>query len=229
MIIAATAEEENSGENGIQSILEDLPAIDFAIVGEPTQMKMAIAEKGLLVLDGYAYGVAGHVAHGTTSNAIHNALKDIEIIKSLKFPDVSETLGEVKVNVTQINAGKQHNVLPAECHFVVDARVNECYTNQEVFALINDKTRSHIKARSFDLNPSFIPLDHPFVQIGIEYGLEYYGSPTLSDQVYIKVPSLKMGPGDSLRSHAPDEFIYIKEIEEGIEIYRDLLTKLLKS
>lgn len=227
LIIAATAEEENSGNNGIKSILAQLPVIDFAVVGEPTEMNIAVAEKGLLVIDGYAQGISGHAAHNNTDNAIYNALKDIDWIKNHRFPKTSDLLGRVKMSVTQINAGDQHNVVPGICHFVIDVRVNENYTNQEIFDIINNNTKSKLKARSFNLNSSSISLNHPIILAGIHLGKCVYGSPTLSDQVNLNCPSLKMGPGVSARSHSADEFIYLKEIEEGINTYINLFNEIL--
>ena len=227
LVIATTAEEENSGPNGLSSLIKNLPSIDFAIVGEPTGMNLAIAEKGLLVIDGLAKGTAGHSAHPNDDNAIYNALKDIGWIEQYQFSKVSETLGPVKMTVAQINAGQQHNVVPDQCQFVVDVRVNECYSNEEVFAIIDEHTQSEMKARSFRLNSSSIPLDNPFVQAGVKLGRSTYGSPTLSDQAILSCPSVKFGPGDSTRSHQADEYIYLKEIEEGIELYIKLLNEIL--
>ena len=227
LVIAATAEEESSGDNGILAVLPLLPEIDFAVVGEPTKMQMAVAEKGLLVIDGYAPGIGGHAAHENTENAIYNALQDINWIRSYAFPEVSPVLGKVKMSVTQIEAGTQHNVVPASCHFVVDVRVNECYSNEEVFDVIDIHTRSKMVSRSFKLNSSSIPLDHPIVKAGEQLRLEKYGSPTLSDQANLTCPSLKMGPGDSLRSHSADEFIMLEELERGIDIYIAVFEKLL--
>jgi acetylornithine deacetylase len=227
LVVAATAEEENSGALGLNSLLEELPQPDFAIVGEPTQMQMAIAEKGLLVLDGYAPGIAGHAAHDNTDNAIYKALADIDWIRKYQFPKESPLLGKVKMTVTQIDAGSEHNVVPATCHFVVDIRVNECYKNQEIFDLIQKNTKSEMMARSFNLNPSFINPNHPIVLAGKKWGREIYGSPTLSDQSVLSCPSLKMGPGDSRRSHQADEFIVIHEIEEGIHLYINILNDIL--
>jgi acetylornithine deacetylase len=228
LIIAATAEEENSGSNGIKRLLPILPKIDFALVGEPTEMQLAIAEKGLLVIDAYADGIAGHAAHDNTENAIYKAVQDIEWIKSFEFPEKSDFLGGVKMSVTQINAGEQHNLVPAECHFVIDVRVNECYTNQQVLKCIDTNTSSKLKARSFNLNSSSIPFEHPIVKAGINLGRQVYGSPTLSDQANLNCPSLKLGPGKSSRSHSSNEFIYINEIEEGITLYINLVNNLLK-
>ncbi|MEQ8242613.1 M20 family metallo-hydrolase [Fulvivirga sp.] len=228
LVIAATAEEENSGPNGLVSLKNELPSIDFAIVGEPTGMHLAIAEKGLLVIDGIAKGTAGHSAHPNDDNAIYNALKDIQWIEQYQFPKVSDLLGPVKMTVTQINAGQQHNVVPDNCQFVVDVRVNECYSNEEVFDIINKNTKSEMAARSFRLNSSSIPVDHPFVQAGVKLGRQTYGSPTLSDQAILTCPSVKLGPGDSTRSHQADEYIYLNEVEEGIGLYIKMLNEIIK-
>jgi len=227
LVIAITAEEENSGSLGLESILKKLPPIEFAIVGEPTQMNLAIAEKGLLVIDGYAEGVSGHAAHDNTVNAIYNALEDINWIRNFHFPKTSELLGKVKMSVTQINAGEQHNVVPAECHFVIDVRINEKYDNKEIFDFINQHTKSKLVPRSFKLNSSGIQIQHPIVQAGLKLGRTTYGSPTLSDQAVLTCPSLKMGPGISTRSHQADEFVFLSEIEEGINIYIQLFEKIL--
>ena len=227
LIIVASAEEESSGQNGLNSVLPLLPKIDFAIVGEPTLMQLAIAEKGLLVLDCYAHGKAGHAAHGLGDNAIYKAMEAIKWIKTFQFPKESETLGKVKMTVTQINAGSQHNVIPADCHFVVDVRVTDKYSNQEVLDIINEHMDVEIKPRSLRLNSSSISAEHPIIKAGVSMGRDIYGSPTLSDQAVLSCTSLKLGPGDSLRSHTADEFIYIHEIKEGIQIYIDLLSKIL--
>ncbi len=227
LILAATAEEENSGNKGIRSLLLELPVISFAVVGEPTEMQLAIAEKGLLVIDGYADGIAGHAAHSNTENAIYNALEDIDLIRNYTFPKESHSLGKVKMNVTQINAGTQHNAVPAVCHFVVDVRVNDCYSNQEIFDTIASNTKSKLVARSFNLNSSSIPVEHPIVHAGIKLGLKTYGSPTLSDQANLSCPSLKLGPGKSERSHSANEYIYMDEINEGINIYIELFNQIL--
>lgn len=227
IILSATAEEENSGDNGIASILDTLPDIDFAIVGEPTAMNLAIAEKGLIVIDGCAKGIPGHAAHTNTVNPIHKANKDINWIKKYKFPLESEFLGEVKMSVTQINAGQQHNVVPAECNFVIDVRVNDKYTNRQVFEIIEANCESQLVPRSFKLNSSSIPKGHEIVSAGLKHGREIYGSPTLSDQARLIFPSLKLGPGESVRSHSADEFILISEIEEGIDLYITILNEIL--
>lgn len=228
LILAVTAEEEISGDNGLRSILSELPILDFAIVGEPTEMQLAISEKGLLVIDAYAEGISGHAAHDNTLNAISQAMKDIEWLHLYKFPKQSDTLGEVKMSVTQIQAGTQHNVIPASCHFVIDVRFNDKYTNKEVFECINQHTKSKLVARSFKHNSSSIAISHPIVQSGISLGRTTYGSATLSDQTVLTCASLKLGPGVSSRSHTADEFIYLQEIKEGIELYIKILQPLLK-
>jgi acetylornithine deacetylase len=223
LIMAATAEEEISGANGIAALLPELGQIDFAIVGEPTQMRMAIAEKGLMVIDGEARGLAGHAAREEGVNAIYIALEDIQLIRNLELERVSALLGKVKMSVTQIEAGKQHNVVPDSCRFVIDVRTNECYRNEEVFDLLQSKVQSELKARSFRLNSSGIALEHPLVQSGLQLGLPYFGSPTLSDQALMPFPSLKIGPGDSARSHTADEYIRLSEIRAGIALYSQLI------
>jgi acetylornithine deacetylase len=227
LILAATAEEEVSGKNGIESILSELGKLDLAIVGEPTQMQMAVAEKGLMVLDCKASGVSGHAARNEGINAIYKAIPDIEWFRSFEFDLKSELLGSVKMSVTQINAGSQHNVVPDVCTYVVDVRTNECYRNEEALQVIKKHVKnSEVVARSTRINSSFMPMEHPLVQKGLALGLTYYGSPTTSDQALIPCISIKIGPGDSARSHTADEFIYIKEIERGIEIYIMLLSGL---
>lgn len=227
LILLASAEEENSGDYGIRSMVPIMPEIDFAIIGEPTLMHLAIAEKGLLVLDCYAHGTAGHAAHIRGNNSIYNAIKAIGWFESYKFSKVSETLHDTKMTVTQINAGSQHNVVPSTCHFVVDIRVNDLYSNKEVLDLVKEHVEVEVKERSLNLNSSSIPKDHDIVLAGINMGREVYGSPTLSDQANLSCPSLKLGPGDSLRSHTADEFIYEKEIFEGIELYIKILKEIL--
>ncbi len=226
LIYAASAEEEISGPNGMVSILDDLGVIDLAIVGEPTGMQMAIAEKGLMVLDCTAQGKSGHAAREEGENAIYKAISDIEKIRNYRFEKTSDILGPVKMTVTVINAGSQHNVIPDSCSFVVDVRTNEHYSNQEAFEMISELIDSDVKPRSFRLNSSGIPVDHPMVKRGISLGLNCYGSPTTSDQAVIPYPSIKIGPGDSARSHTADEYILLSELEEGFRIYVDLLTNL---
>lgn len=225
-ILATTAEEEISGKNGIEILLPHLPKIDFAIVGEPTQMNMAVAEKGLLVLDCTAHGKAGHAAREEGDNAIYKAIQDIEWFRTYKFNKVSDLLGPMKMSVTIINAGSQHNVIPSECKFTVDVRVNELYTFEEVLEIINQNVQSDVQPRSIRLRSSAIALDHPLVQAGIKLGIKYFGSPTTSDKALMPFPALKMGPGDSARSHTADEFIYVDEIKEGIELYIQLLNEI---
>jgi acetylornithine deacetylase/succinyl-diaminopimelate desuccinylase-like protein len=226
LILAATAEEEISGSGGIESIWSALPAIDFAIVGEPTRCKMAIAEKGLLVLDCIAHGKAGHAAREEGVNAIYKALKDVEWFRTYQFQKISEALGVVKMSVTSIHAGKQHNVVPEECSFVVDVRVTDSYTLEEVLNTIQQNISSEVTPRSLRLRPSGISKDHIAVQAANRLGISTYGSPTTSDQTLIPVPSVKLGPGDSARSHTADEFIYVAEIKQGIETYIKLLNEI---
>lgn len=226
LIFAASAEEENSGINGFEAIKSYLPDIAFAIVGEPTRMEVAIAEKGLLVLDCVAYGKSGHAARNEGENALYKAINDIQILKNFSFEKVSDVLGPVKITVTQIEAGSQHNVVPDICHFVVDVRTNEFYSNQVVFETISGLITSEVQPRSFRLNSSGIPVDHPFAIKAKEMGIRCYGSPTTSDQAIMPWPSVKIGPGDSARSHTADEYILKSEITEGIERYILLLEGL---
>ncbi|OIP81874.1 MAG: acetylornithine deacetylase [Porphyromonadaceae bacterium CG2_30_38_12] len=227
LIFAATAEEEVSGSNGIESLLAELPAIHFAVVGEPTQMQVAVAEKGLMVLDCIAYGKAGHAARNEGYNAIYKALADIAWFQQYHFPKVSSLLGEVKMSVTQIQAGTQHNVVPAQCSFVVDIRSNEMYSNDEILSEIKSHLGCHVTARSTRLSSTATPLDHAFVKRALELNLSLYGSPTLSDQALMPFPSVKIGPGNSARSHTADEYIATSEIEEGIALYIQLLDGLV--
>lgn len=226
IIYAATAEEEISGFNGIEAIWDKLGKIDFVVVGEPTQMQMAIAEKGLMVIDCVSKGISSHVAHSGGVNAIDMAIDDIHWLHTHKFDKCSDLLGAVKMTVTQINGGKQHNVIPDECRFVVDVRSNELYSNEELFSVISQNIKSSAKARSFRLNSSSIEISHPFVQSGLMESLTYYGSPTTSDQGVIQCKSIKMGPGDSKRSHTDDEFVFLEEIKSGIYIYINVLQNL---
>ncbi len=226
LIYCASAEEEISGEHGVASILNQLGKIDLAIVGEPTQMQIAIAEKGLIVLDCEAKGKSGHAARNEGENAIYKAIKDIQILEAYRFPLESEVLGPVKMTVTQIEAGQQHNVVPDSCRFVVDVRTNEHYSNEEAFQIIKGLIQSEVRPRSFRLNSSGINADHPLVQSGLKMGLQIYGSPTTSDQAVIPYPSIKMGPGDSARSHTANEYILVTEISDGIATYIRLLEGL---
>lgn len=222
-ILAATAEEENSGKNGVVAVLSELGKIDFAIVGEPTEMKMAVAEKGLMVVDCTAKGKAGHAARDVGENAIANALQDIEWIHSYKFPKVSEFLGPVKMTCTIISAGSQHNVIPDTCKFTIDVRTTDSYTNEETLEIIRQHIQSEAVPRSTRLNATGIAKNHLLVQAANHLGIETFGSATSSDMPLLKVPAVKMGPGKSERSHTADEFIFLKEIEEGIKIYIHLL------
>jgi acetylornithine deacetylase len=227
LVFAATSEEEISGANGIESILPGIGNIDFAIIGEPTGMQMAVAEKGLLVLDCVAYGKTGHAARDEGENAIYKALKDIEWFKNYRFEKESAMLGPLKMNVTRINAGEQHNIIPGECHFTVDIRLTEDYTHEEVLDLIRKHISSEVKPRSNRIKPSSISITHPIVKAGLSVGLKTYGSPTTSDKALIPFPSLKIGPGDSARSHSADEYIYLVEIKDGIRTYIEMLDRLL--
>src|SRR5699024_1818723 len=229
LVLAATGEEEISGDNGLVSILGKIPEIDCAIVGEPTQMRMAVAEKGLMVLECTARGVSGHAARDEGENAIYTALRDIEWLRTYQFDKISDMLGPVKMTATVIEGGSQHNVVPDTCMFTVDVRSTDAHDNAEILNVIDQHMASEITARSIRLNPSFIPLDHPIVRSGDKLGLEQYGSPTLSDQSILPVPSLKIGPGKSARSHTPDEFIRLGEIKEGINIYITLLDAVITS
>jgi len=228
LVIVASAEEESSGENGLNSMLPVIPKVDVAIVGEPTLMNLAVAEKGLVVFDAIVKGTPSHAAHPNLDNAIYNTIPILEWFRNYTFDKSSEALGEVKLTVTQINAGKQHNAVPADVKLVVDVRVNDKYSNQEIVDILQKEAPcDSIIPRSIKLNSSSIPIDHPLVIAGIEIGRSTYGSPTLSDQAVLSCPSLKLGPGDSTRSHSADEFIYLNEIEEGIKIYIELLEKVL--
>ncbi len=227
ILLAATAEEEISGGNGIEALLPMLRNIDFAIVGEPTQMQMAIAEKGLMVVDCMAYGRSGHAARDEGVNAIYNAMDDIQWISTHSFPKVSQMLGPVKMNVTLINAGTQHNVIPATCAFTVDIRINDCYTHEEVLEIIREHVSCEVVPRGMRLKSTFINHDHPIVVAGLNMGLQPFGSSTLSDKALMPFPAIKMGPGDSARSHIADEFIYLEDIRKGIEIYIQILNEVL--
>ncbi|MBQ4228656.1 MAG: M20/M25/M40 family metallo-hydrolase, partial [Bacteroidaceae bacterium] len=223
LVFLASAEEEVSGKDGIESVLPLLPKIDVALVGEPTGMQPAIAEKGLMVLDVTAHGKAGHAARDEGENAIYKALEDIEWFRNYKWEKISPLLGPVKMTVTIVNAGTQHNVVPDTCTFTVDVRSNECYTNRELFDEIGKNVKSEVKARSFRLGSSSIDVNHPLVQKIIGLGGKPFGSPTLSDQALMPFPSLKLGPGDSKRSHSADEFVDFCEIQQAIETYLKLL------
>ncbi|MFA6152402.1 MAG: M20 family metallo-hydrolase [Chitinophagaceae bacterium] len=227
LLFAATAEEEISGENGMEAVLTLIDNIDCAIVGEPTLMDAAIAEKGLMVLDCMTLGVSGHAAREEGQNAIYKAIKDIAWIKNFKFPKVSELLGSVKMSVTQIEAGSQHNVVPDCCRFTIDVRVNEHYTLEEILTIIKQNINCEVIPRSLRLRSSNIPKEHPLVKAALKSGSNYFGSATLSDKALMPFPALKIGPGDSARSHTADEFIYTVEIENGIRAYIEILNQLL--
>lgn len=226
LIFAASAEEEVSGQNGIESLMKELPEISFAIVGEPTGMQPAVAEKGLMVLDGVVTGKAGHAARDEGDNAIYKAIPAIEWFHTFVFPKVSELLGPVKMTVTQVNAGTQHNVVPDKCTFVVDVRSNELYSNAELLDEIRQQVNCNITPRSTRLGSTATPVGHPVVAKCLEMGLMPFGSPTLSDQTLLTCPSLKMGPGQSARSHTADEFIFVEEINEALTVYFELLDGL---
>lgn len=227
LALAITAEEEISGRGGIESILPELPPVEVAIVGEPTGTQLAVAEKGLLVLDCTAHGTAGHAAREEGDNAIYRAMKDMEWFRTFRFEKVSETLGPVKMTVTVVNAGEQHNVVPAECHFTVDVRVTDAYTHEEILGVIRAHVTSEVIPRSVRMRASSISKDHPLVKAGVAMGKTLYGSPTTSDQALIPAPSVKCGPGDSARSHSADEFIYLREISEGIRTYIGMLEQVI--
>jgi len=225
--LAATAEEEISGVDGLEYVLPDLGELDFALVGEPTLMNLAIAERGLLVLDCSVHGKAGHAAREEGDNAIYKALKDIEWFRDYRFSKVSEVFGPLKMSVTIINAGSQHNVVPALCTFTVDVRVTDAYTNEEVLKIIKTNVDCDVKPRSTRLKPSSIDKEHLIVKSGLALGRTTYGSPTTSDQALLSIPSLKIGPGDSARSHMADEYVFVEEINEGIRLYIDLLKPVI--
>lgn len=226
LIVAITAEEENSGALGLESLLSELGELSVAIVGEPTKMQAAVAERGLMVIDCIAHGKAGHAARNEGDNAIMHAIKDIEWFNSYRFERESELLGPVKMTTTIIAAGSQHNVVPAECKFTVDIRSTDAYTNQELVEIIKSSIRSEVIPRSTRLSPSAIALDHPLVVAAKALGRETFISPTTSDQALLSIPSLKMGVGDSARSHSADEYVLLSEIKEGIELYINMLETL---
>ncbi|NQU51471.1 MAG: M20 family metallo-hydrolase, partial [Bacteroidetes bacterium] len=226
LVFGASAEEEISGRRGMEILLPQIAPIDFAIIGEPTKMELAIAEKGLLVLDCYAHGKSGHAARNEGENALYKAMEDIQKLRDFEFEKVSAVLGKAKITVTQIEAGTQHNVVPDTCHFVVDVRTNEHYLNKEAAVIIDNLIKSEVKPRSVRLNSSGISEHHPFARLVKSKGINIYGSPTTSDQAIISCLSVKMGPGDSARSHTADEYIYKSEIFTGIERYIELLEEL---
>jgi acetylornithine deacetylase len=223
LVFLASAEEETSGKKGVPIVLPELPEIDFAIVGEPTSMDLAIAERGLIVLDCVAHGESGHAARNEGENALYKAMKDIEWFRTFEFDQVSEVLGSINMTVTMIKAGSQHNVVPDECRFVVDVRPNEFYTNQEVVEIIREHVDCEVTPRSTNLNASGVDMNHAVVNKARELGIRTYGSKTMSDQVHMAFDSVKIGPGNTHRSHTADEYIYLDEIREGIKTYIELL------
>lgn len=225
----ASAEEEVSGKNGIEEAYKHIGEMSFAIVGEPTLLDLAVAEKGLMVLDCTVRGVSGHAARDEGENAIYKAMEAIEWFKRFEFPKESTHLGPVKMSVTLVQAGTQHNVVPDVCTFVVDVRTTDVYSNLEVLEMIKAHVEVHVDVapRSTRLNPSSIDLLHPIVLSGLALGARTYGSPTMSDQALLPIPSIKVGPGDSSRSHTADEFIYLKEIDKGVRFYVELLKKII--
>ena len=228
IVFVGSVEEESSGPNGLNSMLSIIPNIDFAIVGEPTLMDLAIAEKGLVVFDAKVKGTPGHVAHPNSNNSVYKLIEVLSWFRDFKFEKLSPVLGEVKMTVSQVNGGKQHNVIPAEIDLVVDVRVNDKYSNQEIYDILKKESPcDEIIPRSLRLNSSSISQEHPLIKAGVALGKATYGSPALSDQAVLSCPSLKLGPGDSARSHSADEFIYIKEIEEGVAFYISILQNIL--
>ena len=224
LIYLASAEEEVSGKDGVERVLPLLPKIDVAIVGEPTGMQPAIAEKGLMVIDGYTKGVSGHAARNEGVNAIYKALDDLVWLRDYKFRKESPLLGFSKMTVTQVESGTQHNVIPDSLHFVIDVRTNEYYQNEFVFSFLQKHMQNSIlKARSFRLHSSSIPTDHPLVKRCVELGMKPFGSPTLSDQALMPFPSFKLGPGESSRSHSANEYIRISEIERALDTYLKII------
>ncbi len=226
LVFAATAEEETSGPKGFSSIVSQLPPIALAIVGEPTRMELAVAEKGLLVLDCIARGVSGHAAREEGVNALYRAIDDITALRKLSFDKVSDLLGPVKITITQIEAGSQHNVVPDSCRFVVDVRTNEYYSNEMAYTLIAAAVNAEVTPRSLRLNSSGLPDNHPLVERAKFLGIPCYGSPTTSDQAVMPWPSVKIGPGDSARSHTADEYIFMSEMAAGFEVYLNLIDQL---
>ena len=227
IILLASAEEERSGPNGIKSIMPILPEIELAIVGEPTLMNIAVAEKGLIVFDLIVKGTSSHAAHKNLDNPIYKAIDIINKISKIKFEKKSNLLDDVKLTVTQINAGIQHNVVPAEVKLVLDARINDKYTNTEIYNVLKDELDCELVPRNLDLNSSSIPENHKIIKAGNKLGFTKYGSPTLSDQAKIKCNSIKLGPGDSTRSHTADEFIYVDEIKNGVKKYIELIEEYI--
>lgn len=228
IIFGASAEEEITGINGIELLLKHIPNIDLAIVGEPTLLNLAIAEKGLVVVEAICHGKSGHAAREEGENALYKAIDDIAFLKSYQFDKVSELLGPVKMSVTMINAGTQHNVVPDQCQYTIDIRLNEHYEGEKVIEELSKHLNADLRPKSFRIRPSFIPEEHLLIKAGKSLKKSCYGSPTTSDQALIPCPSLKCGPGDSARSHSADEYIYINEIHEGIDFYINLIQEFFK-
>lgn len=228
LVFAASAEEEISGKNGMEYLFPLLPKIDFAIVGEPTLMKIAVAERGLMVLDVECAGIAGHAARNEGINALYLAMEDIQWFRNFKFKKSSPEIGPINMTVTGIESGTQHNVVPDNCKFMVDIRINDCYSNQEVLQIVKQNVKGKVAARSTRLNSSGVGKDHPIRKVATKLNIETYGSPTMSDQALIPCESIKMGPGDSSRSHTADEFIFIKELQDAPALYISVLEELGK-
>ncbi len=228
-LFLATVEEERNGQGGMKLAVQSLPKVDVALIGEPTGMQPAVAEKGLMVLDFTVHGKAGHAARNEGINALYRATELIEKLRAFKFDKVSDLLGPVKFTITMINAGTQHNVIPDTCTFTADVRTNEMYSNHEVFEIIKGLLPEwcDVQARSFNLNSSRIDASHPIIRKAVSMGLVPYGSPTLSDQAILDCPSFKMGPGDSARSHTADEYIGLQELEYALPVYMKLLDELI--
>ncbi|HPG55012.1 MAG TPA: M20 family metallo-hydrolase [Candidatus Enterocola sp.] len=227
LILALSAQEEVSGKDGIECLLNELPKIDFAIVGEPTGMRLAIAEKGLMVLDCVAHGISGHAARDEGDNAIYKAMKDVEWFRTFEFPKISDTLGKVKMSVTIVNAGTQHNVVPDTCSFTVDVRLTDCYSHEDVLSIVRKSVSCDVTPRSMRLRPSGVPLSNFFVKRYLATGGSVFGSSTMSDQALMPFASVKIGPGDSARSHTADEYIELSEIFKAVDIYYNLLDGLI--
>ncbi|MDP2187250.1 MAG: M20/M25/M40 family metallo-hydrolase [Sphingobacteriaceae bacterium] len=223
----ASAEEENSGSGGVELVWSHLPAIDFALVGEPTSGELAVAEKGLLVVDATVHGQAGHAAREEGDNALYKALADLEWVRNYRFERLSDTLGPVKMTATIIAAGSQHNVVPGTCRYTLDIRLNDCYTHEEVLEILQKHLLAELQPRSCRLRPSHLPSGHPLRLQAEKLGMHCYGSPTTSDQALMPVPSAKLGPGDSARSHTANEFIYVEQLQAGVALYSRLLQPLL--
>lgn len=227
LVLAAVAEEECSGEKGVAALLPHLPTLDGALVGEPTGLRMAVAEKSLIVVDCTAVGRSGHAARDEGENAIYKAVRDIRAIERYEFPRVSDTLGKVKMTVTMVSAGTQHNVIPDKCTFTVDIRTTDAYTNEEIVEILSGVVGAQVRPRNMKRQASSIAADHPLVRAGKDLGLEAFGSPTMSDVALMPCPALKLGPGESARSHTADEYVELAELERGMGVYRDLLEKIL--